>query len=68
VWSRRDVRVARRIVPDERRMEPLLRYVGALTCRRELLLRHFGERVVRCAGCDQCRAWRRIWRGKQAAA
>ena len=68
LWSRRDVRLARRIVADGERLEPLLRYLGALTCRRDVLLRHFGERAARCAGCDRCQAWRRVWRGRGAVA
>ena len=66
-WSRGDVGLARRIVPDAAKLEPLLRYVSTMTCRRELLLRHFGERLGRCGGCDRCDAWRRLWRGRAAA-
>ena len=67
MWSRGDVALARRIVPDPARLEPLLRYISALTCRRELLLRHFGERMGRCGGCDRCEAWHRLWHGRAAA-
>ena len=68
LWSRRDVALARRMVRDRSRLEPLLRYVSALTCRREQLLRHFGERPRRCGGCDRCAAWHRIWKGREAVA
>jgi ATP-dependent DNA helicase RecQ len=30
------------------------RYVEARLCRRRMLLEYFGERGVRCAGCDRC--------------
>ncbi len=31
------------------------RYVEARRCRRRMLLEYFGERDVRCSGCDRCR-------------
>ena len=62
LWNRDDLRLARRIVPDAAKLDPLLRYVTAVTCRREILLRHFGERMKACAGCDRCVAWKRIKR------
>jgi len=65
-WSRGDVRLARRIVSEPAKLEPLLRFISALTCRRELLLRHFGERMLRCGGGDRCEAWRRIWKRRAA--
>jgi ATP-dependent DNA helicase RecQ len=67
-WTRDDLALARRIVPDASKLDPLLRYVSALTCRREILLRHFGERMLRCAGCDRCQAWRRLMRWRRSAA
>jgi len=67
-WSRDDVSLARKIVPDARKLDPLLRYVSTLTCRREMLLGHFGERMKRCHGCDRCEAWRRVWSRKQVVA
>jgi ATP-dependent DNA helicase RecQ len=30
------------------------RYVEARACRRRMLLEYFGEKGVRCAGCDRC--------------
>jgi ATP-dependent DNA helicase RecQ len=60
LWTREDLRLQRLIVPDARRLDPLLRYVGALGCRRALLLAHFGERGRRCAGCDRCAGRRRL--------
>ena len=67
LWTRDDLSLARRIVPDARKLDPLLRYVGSIACRRELLLRHFGEHMTRCAGCDRCEAWKRFWRRRRAA-
>jgi len=54
LWTRGDLAVQRRIVPNGSKLEPLLRYVSTFGCRRHLLLRHFGERMRRCAGCDRC--------------
>ena len=67
-WTRDDLALARRIVPSAAKLDPLLRYVSALTCRREILLRHFGERMTRCAGCDRCTAWKRFWSRRRAVA
>lgn len=66
LWNRDDLVLTRRIVPDAAKLDPLLRYVTAMTCRRELLLRHFGERLARCTGCDRCLAWKRFWQGRAA--
>jgi ATP-dependent DNA helicase RecQ len=68
LWTRDDLALARRIVPEAAKLEPLLRYVSALTCRREVLLRHFGERMRRCGGCDRCDAWKRWWSRRRSAA
>jgi ATP-dependent DNA helicase RecQ len=65
LWTAADVSLQRRIVPDARRLDPLLRYLTSFSCRRERLLRHFGESPRRCGGCDRCERWRRIrqaWR------
>ena len=67
-WTRDDLALARRIVPEASKLDPLLRYVSALTCRREILLRHFGERMKHCAGCDRCAAWKRFWTRRRAVA
>jgi ATP-dependent DNA helicase RecQ len=61
LWNRDDLGLARRIVPDSSKLDPLLRYVSALTCRRDVLLRHFGEHLTRCMGCDRCAAWKKFW-------
>jgi ATP-dependent DNA helicase RecQ len=58
LWTRGDLALQRRIVPDSRKLDPLIRYVMAFPCRRELLLAHFGEAVKRCRGCDRCARWR----------
>ncbi len=67
LWNRDDLALTRRIVPDPAKLDPLLRYMSALTCRREVLLRHFGETMGRCGGCDRCAAWKRLW-GRPIAA
>lgn len=67
LWTKEDVRLQRRIVAERRTLEPLLRYVSTLGCRRALLLRHFGEELRHCAGCDRCEWWRTFWRGRAAA-
>ena len=65
-WTREDLRLQRLIVPDPRKLEPLLRYISAFGCRRELLLRHFGETLRHCAGCDRCAKWKALWAGRRA--
>lgn len=67
LWNRDDIRLQRRIVGDPARLDPLLRYVTAFGCRRDLLLRHFGERMRHCGGCDRCEAWRVFFHGRRAA-
>jgi ATP-dependent DNA helicase RecQ len=63
LWTAGDLRLQRMILRDDRRLDPLLRYLTAFGCRRAELLRHFDERVTRCGGCDRCEKWRR-WFGK----
>ncbi|MEP6589622.1 MAG: ATP-dependent DNA helicase RecQ [Gemmatimonadota bacterium] len=46
--------VRRRRREAERRLEAMLGYAGGTRCRRAALLGWFGERVVRCSGCDRC--------------
>jgi ATP-dependent DNA helicase RecQ len=64
-WSAEDFAVARRRVelevePDRRagergRLNALAALVEAATCRRAILLRHFGEDPPQCCGnCDNC--------------
>ena len=50
-WSR----VAARRRAAERRIDTMWQYAAGRRCRREALLEYFGERLVRCAGCDRCR-------------
>jgi superfamily II DNA helicase RecQ len=64
LWTKGDLKLLRMIVADDRRLDPLLRYLTSFGCRRALLLAHFGERLRRCGGCDRCVKWRR-WFGKQ---
>jgi ATP-dependent DNA helicase RecQ len=63
LWTSADLATQRRIVQDARKLEPLLRYVSVFGCRRYQLLRHFGERLRHCAGCDRCerRGARDLW-------
>ena len=49
-WS--PVRRRRRLA--EGRIASVERYATTRRCRRRVLLRYFGERLVRCAGCDRC--------------
>ena len=62
LWTKGDLKLLRMIVADDRRLDPLLRYLTAFGCRRALLLAHFGERMTHCAGCDRCVQWRRFFR------
>jgi len=55
------LRHARLIVPERRKLDPLVRYLTAFACRRELLLGHFGEHAGRCGRCDRCARWDRLW-------
>lgn len=50
--------VRRRRREAERRLNAMVRYAQTRGCRRAALLEWFGERVVRCAGCDRCRPMR----------
>ena len=61
LWTTGDLRLQRLIVPDPRRRDPLIRYITAFTCRREMLLRHLGEYRGRCGHCDRCERWDRLW-------
>ncbi len=38
----------------ERRLAVMEEYLARSSCRRQSLLAYFGERLGRCAGCDQC--------------
>ena len=62
LWTKGDLRLQRLIIPDARKLDPLLRYLTAFGCRRAELLRHFNERVTRCGGCDRCEWWARWFR------
>ena len=61
LWTMGDLRLQRTIVPDSKRLDPLIRYLMAFACRREMLLRHFGEVRGRCGHCDRCERWDRLW-------
>jgi ATP-dependent DNA helicase RecQ len=67
LWTKGDLKLLRMIVPDDRRLDPLLRYVTAFGCRRAQLLAHFGERMRRCGGCDRCVKWKRWFGGATRA-
>lgn len=49
-WSR----VRRRRREAERRLEAMVRYATASSCRRRVLLEWFGEKCGHCNGCDRC--------------
>ncbi len=49
-------RVERRRRAAERRLEAVMRYASSGHCRRQAILEYFGERLVRCSGCDRCGA------------
>ena len=66
LWTRGDLRLQRMILADDRKLDPLLRYLTAFGCRRAELLRHFDERVAHCGGCDRCEKWKR-WFGQGRA-
>jgi ATP-dependent DNA helicase RecQ len=61
LWTMDDLRLQRLIVPETRKLDPLVRYLTAFACRREQLLRHFGEHRGRCGHCDRCARWSRLW-------
>jgi ATP-dependent DNA helicase RecQ len=61
LWTLGDLRLQRLIVPERRKLDPLVRYLTAFACRRELLLGHFGEHPGRCGRCDRCARWDRLW-------
>ena len=46
--------VRRRRLSAEARIAVVERYASDRRCRRSALLGYFGERVIRCAGCDVC--------------
>jgi ATP-dependent DNA helicase RecQ len=62
LWTMGDLRLQRLIVPEARKLDPLIRYLTSFGCRREMLLRHFGEHRGRCGHCDRCERWDRLWR------
>ena len=64
LWTRDDLKLLRLIVADDRRLDPLLRYLTAFGCRRALLLAHFGESMRHCGGCDRCEKWQRWFKRK----
>lgn len=49
------------------RLDALLGYCEAATCRRVILLEHFGESSQPCGNCDTCLAPPRLWDGTVAA-
>ena len=63
LWTAGDLKLQRMILQDDRKLDPLLRYLNAFGCRRAELLRHFDETVRHCGGCDRCEKWRR-WFGR----
>ncbi|MBK7596394.1 MAG: RecQ family ATP-dependent DNA helicase [Gemmatimonadetes bacterium] len=49
-------RVRRRRREAEKRLAAMSSYALTRSCRRRVLMEWFGEKNVRCAGCDRCRA------------
>lgn len=49
------VRARKRLALE--RLGVMERYAQSRHCRRAAMLRYFGERPGRCAGCDRCRPW-----------
>lgn len=49
------------------RLEALLGYCEAPTCRRVILLDYFGERSAPCGNCDTCQSPPQLWDGTVAA-
>ncbi len=47
-------RIARRRQTALNRLDTVRHYAADQTCRRAALLAYFGERMVRCSGCDVC--------------
>lgn len=41
---------------DRRRLEAMIGYAQARTCRRDRILSYFGQRLNECVGCDICNA------------
>jgi len=62
LWTMGDLRLQRLIIPEARKLDPLVRYLTSFGCRREMLLRHFGEHRGRCGHCDRCERWDKLWR------
>lgn len=48
-------RVRRRRREAEKRLAAMSNYALTRSCRRRVLMEWFGEKIVRCAGCDRCR-------------
>ncbi len=49
------------------RLEAMLGYCEAATCRRVILLEHFGQASGPCGNCDTCLSPPRLWDGTLAA-
>jgi len=56
---------ADRRLADHGRLNALLGLAEALTCRRQTLLRYFGEEIENCGKCDLCDAPAEIFDGTQ---
>ena len=67
LWTLGDLKLQRAIVPDHAKLDPLIRYLTVFACRREMLLRHFGEHTGRCGRCDRCERWDRLWGRRRLA-
>lgn len=57
---------AERKTQDHRRLNALLGVAEATRCRRQVLLRYFGEETKPCGNCDLCRWPARLFDGTEA--
>ena len=51
---------------ERRKLEALLGYCEAPTCRRQVLLRYFGEESTPCGNCDMCLNPPQTWDASEA--
>jgi ATP-dependent DNA helicase RecQ len=65
VFGAGDIQLRRRFIHEEdagedrkrrelRRLDALVAYCEAVTCRRQSMLQYFGETVASCGNCDSC--------------
>jgi ATP-dependent DNA helicase RecQ len=52
---------------ERQKLDAMLGYCETASCRRELLLRYFGETHGECGNCDTCLTPPELWDGTEAA-